>query len=344
MKNSVLLVIFFLMIQSTMLSQTEDVEIITHKVALGETILMISKKYLVVPTEIYKLNKEAIDGISPGMILNIPQPIKSKEIIAERNEKKEKEKIAALERIKLREEQALAEKEDEVIAENLSEEEKEHGRRESIEKLSFSNKDSFIEHLVKQGETLTSLSKRYGIPIDDIQKENEKTLKKGLQIGQTLKILVSDKLFISKEQEQITSAISSKKNDEGGTTKTEISHKVIQGETLYSISRKYNISVETIQKQNSNLLKNGLKAGQELLLIENDDTAAATETNSNLSNPTITDVNNYSIIKHYVEPKETLYSISKKYNVSVQEIQELNEDVLKRGLQSGQEISIRLKK
>ena len=342
MKNSVLLVIFFLMIQSTMLSQTEDVEIITHKVALGETILMISKKYLVIPTEIYKLNKEAIDGISPGMILNIPQPIKSKEIIAERNERKEKERIAALERIKLREEQALAEKEDEVIAGNLSEEENEHGRRESIEKLSFSNKDSFIEHLVKQGETLTSLSKRYGISIDDIQKENEKTLKKGLQVGQTLKILVSDKLFISKEQDQITSSISSKKNDDESIIRTEITHKVIQGETLYSISKKYNISVETIQKQNSNLLMNGLKAGQELLLIVNDTTA--TETNNNLSNPTITDVNNYSIIKHYVEPKETLYSISKKYDVSVQEIQEMNEDVLKKGLQSGQEISIRLKK
>ena len=77
-------------------SQDESVEIVTHRVALGETMLMISKKYLVSPTEIYRLNKKAIDGVSEGMILYIPQPIKSQEILTERNEKREKEKLALI--------------------------------------------------------------------------------------------------------------------------------------------------------------------------------------------------------------------------------------------------------
>ena len=54
--------------------------------------------------------------------------------------------------------------------------------------------------------------------------------------------------------------------------------------------------------------------------------------------------NEFSIVKHKVEPKETLYSISKKYGVSVDEIKTQNENILAKGLQSGQEISIKVKK
>ena len=46
-------------------------------------------------------------------------------------------------------------------------------------------------------------------------------------------------------------------------------------------------------------------------------------------------------IKHKVEPKETLYGLSKKYNVSVDEIKQKNEAVLQNGLQIGQILIIR---
>lgn len=337
-KKLVLIFIFFCSFQIAF-SQDEEVEIISHKVALGETMLMISKKYLVSPTEIYRLNKKAIDGISEGMILYIPQPVKSQEIIAERIEKREKEKLALLERKKEREE-----KQKEVLvadSEVAIDESKdaEYKRREAIAKLSISDEKQFLDHHVTAGETLNSLSKKYGVSVEEIEKENEKTLKKGLQAGQTLKMPVAKNLFIQKDPKP------------SNENKVEYSHKVVAGETLYSISRKYGIAVEDITKENENILKNGLQAGQTLKLkttktILNDEEAKevlkSTNTDTNLADNS--DASEVSIIKHHVEPKETLYSISKKYNVSVEEIKQQNEAILKKGLQTGQEIVIKVKK
>jgi LysM repeat protein len=346
------LILFFVFLFSfqTAFSQDEQVEIISHKVALGETMLMISKKYLVSPTEIYRLNKKAVDGISEGMVLYIPQPIKSQEIIAERVEKREKDKLVLQERKKEREERELAEakvveeKQKEVlVAENevVDEESKdaEYRRREAISKLNISEKKQFIDHHVVSGETLNSLSKKYGVSVQEIEKENDKTLKKGLQAGQTLKMPVAQNLFIHKDPAPISE------------NKTEVDHKVIAGETLYSISRKYGISVEDITRENEKTLKNGLQTGQ-VLKVKSSKAVINEEQAKEVLKPTNTDTNlaensssnETSIIKHHVEPKETLYSISKKYNVSVEEIKQQNEAILAKGLQTGQEIVIKLKK
>jgi LysM repeat protein len=71
----------FLLSITNIFSQNREKEIqvrvITHTVTLGETIRMISKKYLVKPYEIYALNPVAIDGISSGMVLKIPVPVKN---------------------------------------------------------------------------------------------------------------------------------------------------------------------------------------------------------------------------------------------------------------------------
>jgi len=46
-------------------------------------------------------------------------------------------------------------------------------------------------------------------------------------------------------------------------------------------------------------------------------------------------------ITHVVAPKETLYSLSKKYNVTVDEIKQQNQALLSKGLQIGQTLTIR---
>lgn len=346
-KKLVLIVVLLLSFQNAF-CQDEEVEIISHRVALGETMLMISKKYLVSPTEIYRLNKKAIDGISEGMVLYIPQPVKSQEILTERKEKREKEKLAVLERKKEREERELAQakiaeaKESEVlVAENKD---PEYGRREAISKLNISDKKHFIDHEVASGETLNSLSKRYGVSVEEIEKENVKALKRGLQAGTTLKMPVAKNLFINNEPNQVISTISSENDN---SVETEVTHKVIAGETLYSISKKYNVSVEDLNKENSSLLKNGLQTGQILKIQTNNAVTINDYETSHKTDEVVANNPNpseYSVIKHHVEPKETLYSISKKYNVSVDDIKQQNESVLAKGLQSGQDIVIKIKK
>jgi len=55
-------------------AQEKDKEevIINHKVELGETVLLICKKYVVLPNDFYKYNKEAIHGIRTNEMLRIP--------------------------------------------------------------------------------------------------------------------------------------------------------------------------------------------------------------------------------------------------------------------------------
>ena len=59
-------------------AQTENAEaekeetIVSHKVEMGETVMLIAKKYRITPDEIYDLNPEAVHGISYNTVLQIP--------------------------------------------------------------------------------------------------------------------------------------------------------------------------------------------------------------------------------------------------------------------------------
>ena len=50
----------------------EDEELVNHKVAMGETIALISKKYKVKPSDIYEYNPEATQGVTQNVVLHIP--------------------------------------------------------------------------------------------------------------------------------------------------------------------------------------------------------------------------------------------------------------------------------
>lgn len=50
----------------------EKKEVLSHTVELGETVMMIAKKYLVRPKDIYDLNPDAVEGIHQNMVLKIP--------------------------------------------------------------------------------------------------------------------------------------------------------------------------------------------------------------------------------------------------------------------------------
>ena len=50
----------------------EDEELVSHKVAMGETIALISKKYKVKPADIYEYNPDATQGVTQNAIIYIP--------------------------------------------------------------------------------------------------------------------------------------------------------------------------------------------------------------------------------------------------------------------------------
>lgn len=90
-----------------------------------------------------------------------------------------------------------------------------------------------------------------------------------------------------------------------------LKHKVAKGETLYAISRKYGVSVDDIKKANPSM--GGLQAGQ-VINIPKKVLPASTNTSSNSS----------SSQYHTVKSGETLYAVSRKYGVSVNDIKAWN--------------------
>lgn len=108
--------------------------------------------------------------------------------------------------------------------------------------------------------------------------------------------------------------------------KTYIVHKVDPKETLYSISRRYSVSVDDIKKANENLT-NDLKVGQILLIPSKYPASTAV-------------VHPSSVRTHTVEAKETLYSISREYGVTVDELKKANPNVPVDDMKIGQVLII----
>ena len=105
---------------------------------------------------------------------------------------------------------------------------------------------SYINYTVKSGDTLYGIAKKYGVSVDTIVQDN--ALKNNiLSIGQNLKIRSSNSVVEECFGDDYTPI---------NTTYT-----VVKGDSLYSIAKKFNTTVDSIKNKN-NLKSNILSIGQ----------------------------------------------------------------------------------
>lgn len=174
--------------------------------------------------------------------------------------------------------------------------------------LSFNKiaaQDSIIEHKIQKGETAYFIAQKYKVSIDEIYKLNPES-QNGIKDNQIIKIPVHSSENTNSKQQ---------------------THIVAPKETLFGLSKQYNVSVEAIQNANQAVLVNGLQIGQELIIPH---TVNSSKTENAAPSKTT----------HHVVAKESLFSIAREYNVSVQDLESLNKDILVNGLQIGQTITI----
>jgi LysM repeat protein len=160
------------------------------------------------------------------------------------------------------------------------------------------NGKTFVLHRVDEKETLYAISRRYRTTVDAIIDYN-KGAADGLEIGEVLKV-------------PYTPRTASNKTTEG------LVHEVQPRETMFSIARKYGVTVDEI-KQWNNLTSTSLSIGQ-AITIKKKSAAPAGNTNP-------TALPNQSLSKkgaHTVAPQETLYSIARQYGVTTQQLTEWN--------------------
>ena len=188
-------------------------------------------------------------------------------------------------------------------------------------------------YIVKKGDTLYSIAQRYNITVDELKKQNQLSTNQ-LTIGQSL-ILPStsfvtytvqkgDTLYKIASQYNTTVDILKKINNLSSNIlsigqkiklpSTEIinipasleTYTVKSGDTLYSIAKKFDTTVDKIKSQN-NLSEDALTVGQVLKI------------------PSVISVTKPSKTNVYtVEPGDTLYSLAREFNTTVNNLKSLN--------------------
>ena len=116
--------------------------------------------------------------------------------------------------------------------------------------------DSFT-HVVKKGESLGSIAKKYHVSVSKIKQWN-RLRKDTIHVGQKLVIYRSGAPMAQVGKTSSKSANTSKQAN--ATVRT---HTVKRGETLSSIARKYHCTVKDIKKWNG-LKRDNVQAGQKL--------------------------------------------------------------------------------
>lgn len=136
-------------------------------------------------------------------------------------------------------------------------------------------------HIVRHRETLYGISTRYSKPIDSIVAYNPQ-LKEGLQKGQ--EIVIKNIIRPIKLEETNDNPFSTNSEIESTASNFEdslVEYIVHSGETLYSISRRFMVAIDTLSNRNklsSNVLSEGqvliipLKKELEVKIRENQDT------------------------------------------------------------------------
>lgn len=120
----------------------------------------------------------------------------------------------------------------------------------------------------------------------------------------------------------------------------ELTHTVQKGETLYSISKKYSTTVQSIADANK-IDGTDIKIGQKLVIPEKNGAVQAKTNDSALKNDSKIDSKTEKNIQTYTVKKgDTWYAIARNFSVSVKRLYELNGTDEKSGLKVGQKIKI----
>lgn len=166
----------------------------------------------------------------------------------------------------------------------------------------------YYVYTVQPSEGLLAVGRKFEVSADEISKINPDT-KDGLKVGQELLIPISKKAKLI-------------------NTADYIQHKVEKKQTLFAISNKYKVSQESIEKLNPDV-KAGLREGMMLNIPDSakikKQKAAEKKKLSNTelgTQNTKQSTSKYTI--HTVKESETLFSISKQYNVDIKDIIKLN--------------------
>lgn len=176
-----------------------------------------------------------------------------------------------------------------------------------------SAESGYFLHTVTKGQSLYSISSMYNVTIDDIVRLNPGSDKQ-IREGAALKI------------PQATNNNSEKP----------VFHTIQAGETLYRLSVKYNITTQAICQANPGLSTENFRTGQVIIIPVKSETKQVQDVPqaTKKEEETIVNMNDWKDM-HKVERKETIFSISREYGITEEELIAANPELKKGKLKKG---------
>lgn len=179
--------------------------------------------------------------------------------------------------------------------------------------LNQSSNGDVIYHVVQYGETKFGLSRRYGVTIEKLERENPHIVRL-LQAGHKLKITGGRDSFPASSQ--VTTPQTNYSQS--------INYVVLPGETLWGISKRNGLTVDELVNANQDVLTGVLRSGQTIKIPVKGEGIASATPKSGAS-------------FYIVQPGDTKFSLSRKYSISISELEELNPHIVQM-LQAGHKL------
>ncbi|MTG98408.1 MULTISPECIES: LysM peptidoglycan-binding domain-containing protein [Myroides] len=287
------------MISFTMSAQ--DSSFVQYRVVKGDTVSKIAREYSISVKDILTYNPDAKNGIKEGGFILIP----TKEFLNNDNQSSK------------------------LIANSTSKSTQDYEDK---------------THYVQPKETLYGISKMYKVTVDQLYQWNPTLKQEGLKAESIIVVGRQRQIARAKDvtgRDKSTPNYNGKLMSSSADTIKDISniyYKYIDVEpqsTLYGLAVLYNTTIQRLMELNPEL-KDGLKSGQKIKVPAfgfKDEVIEVTPIA-----PQGGEVPEYITIK--VKPKQTLYSISREYDLSITELVELNKELLSSGLQVGMELKV----
>ncbi|MGX1930722.1 LysM peptidoglycan-binding domain-containing protein [Flagellimonas sp. 2504JD4-2] len=179
-------------------------------------------------------------------------------------------------------------------------------------------------HVVKEGETLQSISRQYRVtPYTILQSNKEIKTAADIKVN-TILIIPLDGNVIKEEEKPKQEEVQEEDKPIGFRR-----HRVRKRETLFGLTQKYEITEEQLKRYNRQLYAEPLKKGMVLQIPEYPERTEEDEREL--------DFETYTVL-----PKETRWSIAHKYGITIDSMVALNPDLDKNSsyLAVGQELKL----
>lgn len=186
---------------------------------------------------------------------------------------------------------------------------------------------NYVRHKVKSGDTLLALSKRYGVRVQDIKSLNSIRNARSLQIGTNLIVPLNP-------DSSGTTALAELKDDYKRSRRS--SYTVRSGDSLWKISRKFNVTEKQLRVWNRLGWSNTIRPGQRLVVSSK----AAPVKKRTAKAVAVKSSGPLKEIVYNVRSGDTFWAISREFAVETRQIRSWNNLAEKHVLQPGERLTL----